>query len=437
MLETPDSAPTVSGSVPPGTWTLGHVEDAPGGISIVGGTPLSDETYEWYAEAVRFVLDRKEQASLKLVIGNYAEFRAIESSMAIVFTTTRQANWPDPAQSLFHFRRILLNWLNSIRLFDDHNRARIVRTYGDPSRELDGYKAARSAIYDEVPGYRFMFEMRNYAQHCGELPVIGQIHQDASGNTLDLHFDRDQLLRDFGKWKLVKPDLEAGPEHIPLDTPIEEAMVAVTRLAQAVAAIDQPRFAASIETVQAVMGPPLADPNRRPAIFRMVPSSTGASGAQEMKLQFAPAMLVQSIPTGSGETSFEVPDFKEHRPMLSTDTSTRRCQGPINKVTHLPSERCPARATMAFFFPHQEGIAFLFGCDQHALALGQWAGKRFGGCWGGEAEKADVTMKMAAQSFARIDEPHGAEYDTLVPVPGPPKIEFPIASPPPATPEPG
>src|ERR1035441_1881680 len=95
--------------------------------------------------------------------------------------------------SLFHLCRILLNWLNSIRLFDDHNRARIVRTYGDPSPELDAFMAARATIYDEVPGYRFMFEMRNYAQHCGVVPVQAQIHQNASGNTLDLHFDRDQL----------------------------------------------------------------------------------------------------------------------------------------------------------------------------------------------------------------------------------------------------
>ena len=119
---------------------------------------------------------------MKLVIGNYREFRALQTSMAIVFTTTQQANWPDPAESQFHLRRILLNWLNSIRLFDDHNRARIVRMYGDPSRELDAYKLARSEIYDEIPSYRFMFELRNYAQHCGEVPVQAQIRVDGAGS---------------------------------------------------------------------------------------------------------------------------------------------------------------------------------------------------------------------------------------------------------------
>lgn len=404
------------------------MEDGPDGMKLVAQTPLSDGTYERYAEAVRFVHDRKEQASLKLVIGNYAEFRAIQSSIAIAFTTTRQANWPDPAESVFHLRRLLLNWLNSLRLFDDHNRAHIVRTYGNPSSELDAYKVARAAIYDEVPGYRFMFEMRNYAQHCGEVPVQAQIRQDASGNTLDISFDRDQLLHDFENWKRVRPDLKAGPYHIAVDSPIEEAMAAVIRLAQAVAAIDQPRFAALIETVREIMGPLLGDPSRRPTIFKLTPS-VDASGTARMGMQIAPVMVVQPGPAESEPACLEVPDFRAHRPTLTTERSTRNCQGPINKVTHLPAETCIERATTAFFFPHQEGVAFLFGCDGHAISLGLWAGKKFGGCWGGEAEKAEVTMEMAAMTFARIDEPHGAEYDTLIPVSGAPKVHLPFANP--------
>jgi hypothetical protein len=56
-------------------------------------------------------------------------------------------------------------------------------------------------------------------------------------------------------------------------------------------------------------------------------------------------------------------------------------------------------------------------------------GQEVWGCFGGEAEKADVTMKMAATTFARIDEPHGAEYDKLIPVPGAPRVQFPLAEP--------
>jgi hypothetical protein len=247
--------------------------------------------------------------------------------------------------------------------------------------------AVRAAIYDEVPGYRFMFEMRNYAQQCGVVPVQAQIHQNASGTTLDLYFDRDQLLREFGNWKRVKPDLEAGPQHIAIDSPIEEAMAAVTRLAQAVATIDEPRFATSIETIKEIMGPPLDDPNRRKTIFKMAPPSADASWAQQMRMLFAPAMEVQPGPADAEPAIMDVPDFTSHRPALTTEYSTRECQGPLNKVTHLPAESCTERATMALFFPHQEGVAFLFGCHEHALALGQWAGKKFGDASGGRPRR--------------------------------------------------
>ncbi len=427
----PDTEPTISGSTAPNTWTLGFVEDAPDGVKWVGERSLSDDEYERYMDAVGFVLGRKEQASLKLIIGNYGEFRALQSWMVIAFTTTKQDAWPDRGESQFQLRRVLLNWLNSIRLFDDHNRARFVRSYGDPSPELDAYKLARSEIYDEISSYRFMFELRNYAQHCGEVPVQAQIRQDAAGNSLDLHFDRDELLRQFGNWKRVKPDLESGPEHIGLDTPIEETMVAVTRLAQKVAELDMPRFTQSIQAIQEVVGPPLEDPNHRPTIFRMRPT-VDDSGEEVMKIDIAPVFLVQQATTDADTGAVEMPDFRAHRPRLTTEKSTRRCQGPLNKVTHLPAETCTERATMSFYFPHQEGIAFLFACDQHALALGQWAGKRFGGCFGGAAEKTQVAMEMAAKTFARIDEPHGADYDKLVPVPGAPATQS-LFSPPSTT----
>ena len=405
-----------------GVWTIGYVEDAPGGITVMRDRTLADETYEEYDAAVKFVLERQAQNSLRLIIGNYAELRALQASMAIAFTAAQPANWPDSAQSQFHLRRILLNWLNSIRLFDDHNRTRIVRTYGDSSAELNLYKAARSAIYDGVPSYRFMFELRNYAQHCGEVPVRAEVNQNISGSSLDLYFDRDELLREFENWKQVTKDLQLGAERIGLDSPVEETMSAVTRLAQDVANIDNPKFTKSIERVKEILGPAPEETDRRTTIFRMR-LVVDDSGTQVMKMDVAPVLLVQPSPSGQRGVEVEVPPFSSHRPTMTTERSTRRCQGPLNKVTTLPAESCQKTATMSFYFPHQEGVAFLFSCDQHALSLGQWAGKRFGGCFGGEAEKADVAMRLAAQSFARIDEPHGAEYELLIPIPGAPQTQ--------------
>ena len=353
----------------PDTWTIGYTEDGPDGNKVVGERPISDEIYAEYAAAVRFILAQQAQTSLRLVIGNYTEFRALQTSMSIAFTTAQQANWPDAAQSQFHLRRILLNLLNSIRLFDDHNRARIVRSYGDPSIELNSYMMARSTIYDEVPSYRFLFELRNYAQHCGEVPVQAEIHIDAAASKLDLYFSRDELLREFKKWKQVKSDLQAGPGRIGLDLPIEGAMAAVTRLAKSVAEIEAPKISALIERVRDILGPPPENPDRRTTIFR-TRFVTDDSGTQVMKMDVAPVLLIQSTIVDQQSSVIELPDFSTHRPSMSTKKSTRRCQGPINKVTQLPAETCSDVAKMSFCFPPQEGIAFIFACEGHALSLG-------------------------------------------------------------------
>lgn len=420
--ETPNQSDEEHDEAAVGVWTIGYIEDSAEGINLTGNRTISDETYAEYEAAVKFVLERQAQTALKLAIGNYNEFRALQSSMAIAFTTTRQANWPNSSESQFHLRRILLNLLNSIRLFDDHNRTRIVRIYGDPSVELDAYLAARSSIYDQFYSYRFMFELRNFAQHCGEVPVHAEVHLDMTASTLNLYFDRDELLSEFDNWKQVKRDLKTGPARFGIDTPIEETMVAVTRLAQEVVNIDLPKFKESIDRIQEILGSEPQHPDQRPTIFR-TRIETDEAGLEVMKMDLATVLDVRLGHSHDQATNLDVPDFSSHRPTMSTDKAVRRCQGPLNKVTRMPSESCSENATTSFYFPHQEGLAFLFACEGHALSLGQWAGKRFGGCFGGDVDKTDIAMQMAAKSFSRIDTPHSAEYGSLIPIPGAPQVQ--------------
>ena len=191
MSETPDDAASVSGPAFPNNWTLRYAEDAPGGMKCVAERSISDEEYERYHEAVSFVLDRRDQASLKLVSATTEEVLGYPVLHGHHLHDNQTGQLARPARQSLPSLPDPVNWLDGIQLQDDHNRARIVRTYGDPSPELDAYMAAHAAIYDEVSGYHnFMFEMRNCAQHCGVVPVQAQIHQNASGSSLDLHFER-------------------------------------------------------------------------------------------------------------------------------------------------------------------------------------------------------------------------------------------------------
>lgn len=102
-------------------------------------------------------------------------------------------------------------------------------------------------------------------------------------------------------------------------------------------------------------------------------------------------------------------------------TATFACLGPIDPVTDAPGETCEGTATRFFYFAHRDGIAFMFACDAHALSLGQWAGIRFGGCWGGKVENARDKMREAATKVARADVPRTLEFKDLVRAPNAPK----------------
>jgi hypothetical protein len=115
--------------------------------------------------------------------------------------------------------RLVLNYLSSIRTYLDHTETRLKREYGDNSEEYLKFKDLTSAAYDENFSYRFLYKLRNYAQHCG-LPT-GSIslssHADGDGGTktsLTLSLVRDELLNKFSSWgEKVKEELKKCEEH--------------------------------------------------------------------------------------------------------------------------------------------------------------------------------------------------------------------------------
>lgn len=432
MSLSPDEPPVaVSGSDAP--WSAGYAEDTDGVIRYTGVRDLTDEEVDAYREAVAFLLERQQQEAVKLVVGNYREYRALEAAIAVAWTTSSQPQRLDGSDSLFHLRRVLLNWLTSLRLFDDHTRTRLTRMYGAKSAEMSRYSVARASAYDGTASYRFACELRNYAQHCGQVPIQASVHVSRGGREVELYFDRDELLAKFDNWKRVKQDLLDGPEHISLDDHLEAAMSSLVGLARVVAEIDQPRLAACAATVNGIVGPPPVGPDQRPAIFRMRKLDPAGTS---IKIDLLPVFTVSAAGAQPEPESPDSLDFRKDRPVLKTESSDYQCQGPIDRVTDLPADSCDERASMSFYFPHQEGIAFIFGCDRHALHLARWAGRRFGGCFGAEILKVRLAMEQAQKTATRVDTPHGEEFTSLIPVPGAPTTSSLFGSPPQAGAEP-
>lgn len=130
--------------------------------------------------------------------------------------------------------RLILNLLASVRMFLDHTEYSLKGKYGKTSKEFNDFKKMCSYKYDTNFSYRFLYRLRNFAQHCG-MPV-GRIQFSSSKDreegfksyeveytnlnllskhTLSIFFDRNKLLESFNGWgKNVKQELESMGQDI-------------------------------------------------------------------------------------------------------------------------------------------------------------------------------------------------------------------------------
>lgn len=111
--------------------------------------------------------------------------------------------------------RLLLNYLSSVRTFLDHSETLLKRKFGSESDQFSDYKRVTADIYDNSFPYRFLYKLRNYAQHVG-LPIQNiafsseyQREDNLIKGTLNVSFNKEKLLSEFQKWGTVESDLKA------------------------------------------------------------------------------------------------------------------------------------------------------------------------------------------------------------------------------------
>ena len=144
-----------------GVWTVGEAEDVAGRLHFTLGRELSDEQVAEYKVALAFVLERQEQRAWNLVIGNYREYRALEASLVISSATSATRPLLHQSDYLFHLRRVLLDWLTSMRLFDDHTTPADPDLWGLLNRTGHLQHGQSGGLYQ--PLYRFVCQLHHYA----------------------------------------------------------------------------------------------------------------------------------------------------------------------------------------------------------------------------------------------------------------------------------
>jgi hypothetical protein len=151
-----------------------------------------------------------------------------------------------------------LDWLLSVKAFLDLTEAQLRRRYGQGSAEFGRFKAATAAEYDSSFSYRFIYRLRNFAQHSAFPPLDGRIRGEVDEETdearrwLELYLNRDKLLEQWSEWGPLKQELDALPQEIPVDEHMASAMDSITRVAAAIREIDFPILKRAAEIINAL-----------------------------------------------------------------------------------------------------------------------------------------------------------------------------------------
>lgn len=158
---------------------------------------------------------------------NYLELRKVLEDSLKHYTVNESAT-PDMR---VHINRGLLNLLSSMRTFLDHSEFNLKKRYGDESEQFKHFKKACSAAYDGDFSYRFIYRLRNYAQHCalplGRLEIGSKLNEmtEIPFHYLKVFFDRDQLLNSFDDWgNQLESELKGMPAFFEINPHVDVMM---------------------------------------------------------------------------------------------------------------------------------------------------------------------------------------------------------------------
>jgi hypothetical protein len=233
----------------------------------------------------------------QLVQLNYDSYRA-----ALAHHTNEYAKRP-PANSYAmdpiynDLIRHLLNLLFVSRTFLDHTGTKLAKKYGKESDKLKLFKAKCSEEYDSTFAYRFLYDLRNFAQHC-EIPVgfSASAHKRAPGAPwTDVQFrfviDRDPLLRSF-KWKpRLRSEIAGLQESFDIDPLVDRFVESLGRIRVALVSNNWQEVVSGVKRLRALV---MEVKEGEPVIVEMVPRPDNP-GKVKLQVEWLPLHLITAF----------------------------------------------------------------------------------------------------------------------------------------------
>jgi len=179
---------------------------------------ISKQNYDFSYKVLNDFIDLiNDEKLFRVVELNYEELQSKISYYTSKAKENQNTGLTDSDTIFIDVNRLLLNLLSTIRTFLDHKETTLKRKFGKESDEFLYFEKETNIAFDENFEYRFIYKLRNYAQHCGlpAGPPETKSYMNAKSevqNDFNIYFDRNKLLSDFD-WSIqVKKDLAKQPE---------------------------------------------------------------------------------------------------------------------------------------------------------------------------------------------------------------------------------
>jgi hypothetical protein len=240
----------------------------------------NDEASSFLANLALLKQHDRGRSLLEIVERNYNEFANTTERMAAAIPKAAPLS-PLQREAETELNRCFLNFLAAMRQFLDHTEARIKRNYKHHSAVLESFQRATSHAFDTAFAYRFLYKVRNYAQHVGAPIGIVDVQVKAEGRTrshiLHLLYNPAELLENAGDlWGPVKADLKARSRLFQADPLAAAVLCHLRRIWKKVIEAERPiLLQGANEIMQLVKDAP--KPYISPAIARLWEARNGTT----------------------------------------------------------------------------------------------------------------------------------------------------------------
>jgi hypothetical protein len=217
-----------------GSYSLGVWRQEPDqkGFDIQDLEELPAAEFEGYLNAIATFRAVTERSTHELLQRHWHRLSSMQRFYANVERVGGSFRLIDKRTVAVTFMGEVTNWLTTARMYLVSEEESLRRAPAGATEDVDRFRSACSEVFDAIPAYRFLYNLRDYAQHCGP-PVGGLIVAavEGGGRSIQLSVSRSALLMANFNWSRHARELiESWPEQVLLLPLIEEAMVGFRRI---------------------------------------------------------------------------------------------------------------------------------------------------------------------------------------------------------------